>query len=911
MNHNQEYLKSCIKLVMYKYTGKINKNKLLHDKEDEQIQKHREVLKRLRTSIIANGKINENTKKMRTCTSEEKEIYKKFMGFWLLTTTNTFSDATLFEFTLDEFNLPILITYVGTQKNLRVPTEDDLVHSNLFTYGLPMEVVIINEHSVIIKYFGDILGLDDLTNTFTIQDNNPKQAINLYFLDNSQIGMASNNGYHMYKKLDKSPFIQQVNKPAVYQWNNPVNLFNYINDYFFLQGNPQKDPIFNQKNFIGLIAAKKLFHQFLTIGSTHRATCSTRMRGSDYIGIWRTQFPDIFPITTIHTNEANRFNLASTIHISGLIGSYAILNGIHKAATFPPSTISKSVGMPWELDESREHFVNIQYDSSHITESYNPQIHGIAKLEAHHIPITCNMKSYRDFIATIIDYIISVFGEATYNRLKIYLRSSDLMIPETFNELACLTANDQTFLFTVRFRTLVENTNMSFYKNPYITNNGINSPPTHINDPYGLGLLIYDKYFDYDIPIKNYLEIDTIHNVFWTVTGPILPEQPITELLMDYGYPSNGSEFVFKANTFQQVPSPLVDKYGSHPYRYYGTVVADSTNDIIASHLNYVGGIVKRSLTNEKIIAYIRLSNTLGFDYPNLFSNVFPLTFGRNDMPDNKLISNEIAAIASLLEPLNKYNPDKYIFDFRNNSGGFTTTVEAIPFLFGANRPGWHSNMIIVNDSQIEPILGTNTKLDDAFGGLLSNNNTEALINTNLIASIFPQSIVRGTSNRPIELIILNDNNSTSNGDMISHIFIGSNLNTSINDIGNYVISKYVGDINGKMYGSVKSYDPVPHNPEDPMIETEVGPISPIYMGIEAGNTIYDRHNTLVNSQLWMAPHVILPKWYDTTIWQDIGLIEPELPYRVIKSAPEYTNRSTWRDVWLEYAINTPKGNNI
>ncbi len=79
-------------------------------------------------------------------------------------------------------------------------------------------------------------------------------------------------------------------------------------------------------------------------------------------------------------------------------------------------------------------------------------------------------------------------------------------------------------------------------------------------------------------------------------------------------------------------------------------------------------------------------------------------------------------------------------------------------------------------------------------------------------------------------------------------------------------------------------------------------------MAAEAGTMLVDRHGFIVNTTLATRPNPLLPGWYDQTEWQDIGKTPVIQEYPLAqnahgKTAPNFDDRSSWRDVWLENAI--------
>lgn len=915
----------------------------------------------LNKKIISHAKFKlaqKNRKAPIITPSELVHFRNNFSGFWVLKTIEDWSWNTLIQFFLDDNNVPMARFFDGTQNNIReiLANDNSLVQNPVIRFYPEFEteivpVTITGSRSLIIHntpppHDENFLSRDQLKSTIKIQDFDTNLAVAQFWTDwdgtADDVKYGTVENLSLYRRLTKQPCIQQEGKQDFcdkVDWNNPVDIFNYVNDYYYLLGQPQKNIKFCQNNYIGQKEAQKLFCKFVCKGLTRKAIVSNKQRGETkdkkpiYIGVWRTypDLPDGYRFTTIHTQQEHKFNQASTVEIKGFKGPYAVLNGKHKIAARAPSTVSTSTPFPWQCPESREPYIYINYDSSNIAVPYNPNIHGVATIVAQHGPITPKI-GYRDFMASLIDYNISVWGPGTHTRLRTWINPEDYLVPETWEELAKIvanTSNDPDSVFgnttTVNFRTYIANGNTNIYHNPYQTGAGPAFGEANLNDPFGLGLidLFMDEKFDYDIDINNYLEPGTVHNVYWTVTGPELKNEPVTSQLVNNGYPSNGSQIHFTTHPHQNadtvrtnLPKPLVDKFGVHPYRLFGAATDPSTPPDDDDYLwefqtfhNYVGGIVRKDLTGGKTIAYFRIGDEDAYDSPFFLTSLRSVAFGRKDMPKDGMNSNAIAALAALITHLNKFNPEKYILDNRSNEGGFASYPAAFATLFGANRPGIKNYIVESGGDHAKVWPLSKTQLKTANNSLTSNIASDALINTDLVSKIFPNAIVRAKKpGQIIELIILTDTYASSGGDTIPHFFIGSNPNALVHDLGHGVISRIVGDIDGRLWSGSKYFDGIAMNQQDPRLKYDNGkPASSVFISAEGGLVLDDRHGTMVNEQPWTRPAILLPKWYDNTTWVDIGYTNPTVEYPILhRTNPEPDDQISWRDLWLEFAIITP-----
>ncbi len=836
---------------------------------------------------------------------KKRKQFKNFEGYWLLDSI-TYVAVTLVEFFLDECGQPKARFYTGTQKNLREFNLNDEQYSSLPTSNgaVVVDVEVLSDTELRFFTF-PIVSEESLRNTFRIQDADNDVAYAVYYdSDIESLGYVDN--IPRYIRLPERPDIQLNRLPSETDWTNPVEMFKYMAEYYALLTEPQKAVSLNQTDYIGWADYNELYETMLTTGVTRTAKVSTAFRGGKYIGVWRTQFPEFFPLTTIHTQEQHKFTPCSTITVTGFKGAYAELNGTHFAASFPIQSLTQSTPYPWQENSSREPYVFLIYDSSSIEEEYDPSIHGVAKLEAQHGPITPAI-NYRDFMAASMDFVIQSFGPGTHTHLSIW-RDTGYSVPETFEELQEALANGDVFRSTVRFRTYTANS-FELYWNPYIIGN-LTFPAFNINDPFGLGFISFDPYFDYDIVRQNYLEPDTVKNIYFTITGPSFPtdpsQAPLTGMLVDQGYTSNGSQVVFTVNDFGTFPDDLVDEFGVHKWMVYHNLYSNKDNGIVDPYASnaFFGGIVDRSLTNGKTVAYLRILDEFFFDNPLFTVGLNPLTFPREGIT-SKLWGQTIAAWASLIESLNQYNPDRFILDIRNNQGGYPITT-AIASLFGGNRPATFEAQGFPGNGERSPLLLPGSGVQTVYGEIPTST---PILDVDQVASAFPNGIVRGTSEQKKEVIILTSTHSSSSGDVFPHNFLGADPEGQVQDLGHNVEARIVGDIDGRLWAGLRYFDPLPINPlSQNLVDAEGVARTATYMEGEGRPMVVDRHGFFVNSTLSTRPNPLLPGWYDQTEWQDIGITPIIETYPLATNAngiatPDIEDRASWRDIWIENAI--------
>lgn len=833
-----------------------------------------------------------------------------FVGFWLLDSCEDWDHATLFELYKDTNGNPRCKFYDGTQNHLREVNPNDLYTTSnpVSPLGNDIEVELLSSRSL--RFINnDHLTTDDLRSTMMIQNGDDDLAICQFFTDWD--GSADDAGYgsveniSMFRRLPARPDIQMDNLPSTIDWTNPIEIFNYVNDFYFYLGMPQKAVSLQQNNYIGWQEAEDLRLKFINEGVVRTAKVSDKKRAGKHIGVWKTQFPDDFPITTIHTQEFHHMNAGSNVYIHGFKGAFKVLNGNHKVSAVPP-TFSLSTPEPWQLAESREHYIHINFDSSNICDNYDPCKHGIATIEAQHGPIKATT-NYRDLFAALYDYNSTVWGPGTHSRIRAWINDS-FMIPDTFNELKAGIASGDLFVLTNNFRTYTANHRALVYHNPFVQGGNIRFPAVNINDPFGLGQMEFNSKFDYDIDIKNYLCPNKTYSLFFTVTGPTNPDEPLSEILttLGLGYPSNGTEVVFQANPWGVFPAPLTDTYGTHDWRLFAAVDNDPSTIEYQLYHNFVFGVIDSKYTGCKKVGYIRIGDEDSFDSPYLLLSTRSLAFGRADMPNNKIKSNSIIGLATCVAKLNEHNVDRIIIDMRDNGGGFAHLPSAYGVPFGGNRIGLKNSIGFPGNGNRDPIQINGCGLQTANDTLQQNNTVDELINVDELYAIFPQGVFRGTCENKKELIILTNSHAASAGDMLPHAFIGPDSNATVHDLGHNVFARIIGDIDGRLWSGVKSYDGLALDPLNHNLWEGGEPRTAVYLACEAGLLNSDRHGTLVNEQKWTQPNVLLPTWYDKTVWQDLGLTKPLLKYPLCKHKkclPKFDCPKTWRDVHLEYAI--------
>ena len=919
----QEILNNNLQQQTIEKSVMVNKNDTIKDKAIERLQK-----------LINKGKHGLNfipreltqttSKEVNSYSVEDEEVFDKFVGFWLLDSLNAYQNCTLLEFFRDNGQHKVRY-YTGTQNNIREITAADVPFGSkgwtILNPASPLatdtddtnnvEVIGVNSLRIfnVATSVATALGPDELRSTIRIQDNDENVAWAIFWVLFSGIGDGSEYGLNeplqKYIRLEEEPSIERRDVPQP-QNNNPVNLFNFVYDQMVLGGQCQKAVVQQDVNYIGFDAMTDLRDTIRDIGVIRTAKSSISFRGNGYIGVWTTEPSQFAPTTTIYTEEPHKFTGASKVTVTGFTGVYSMINGEHNVVNITlNSAVEPYQENGWINPTSLEYSVYLLLDTSSIDEKYDPTVHGRGTLTAQHGPVTVNTE-YRDLVAAMTDFIFNSFGSCTHGRISPWLNPEGIPY-ETFDELnAGIAAGAELNYF--RSRTFGANGSSALYHNPFANSFvQLPFPIFNINDSFGLGRVGYNEInplFDIDVDLNNYIDKCRKYSLYWTVTGPILEDQPITDRLLNFGYPSNGSRFVYTTSKYLETPPDLVDEFGVgvHPWLLPWSVPGF---DLIGTYFDLQFGIIDKCLTKHKTVAYIRIKAEFPVDaLQGNLSVAYSLTFGRNDL-GSTYGTPFMEAMAAILKRLNKHKPDKYILDIRGNIGGIAMGDKSYGQFFGGNRMAILEGNFFPGDGTQDPTAFLNSGIQTGFNGVQSNAEAYNLINTDLMAEKFPKSIVRGSSCKPIDVVILTDTNAGSGGDLFPHMFTGGNPNDTVHDLGYNVTSRVIGDIDGRLKGGFLPDNTLPVNSDNPLVYDINGPLTPVSIVMENG-VFYKINNEFINNpRPRVQPDILLPTWYDTTQWQDIGVAPVKLPYPLgkLKHLPKFDNNKTWRDVKLEYAI--------
>ena len=264
---------------------------------------------------------------------------------------------------------------------------------------------------------------------------------------------------------------------------------------------------------------------------------------------------------------------------------------------------------------------------------------------------------------------------------------------------------------------------------------------------------------------------------------------------------------------------------------------------------------------------------------------------------------------------------DAVIIDIRTNGGGFFYTMFDLAEFFGDDRAAvgrvrWTKK----DDGDTRLVKLADVKKFTSYNNVVSqdfNSFAKFYVRQNE-ANYGPGVVFRGTCERPKKVIVLTDNAAASAGDSFPHLFLGEELD---GDLGSFTTCKIIGDIDGRVKGVQSARCPLPVSEFNNVYYSADGlPFSPIRFRTD--DSTGERFNGVTkipyNQQSnCVAPSKApslrgtaggppLPNDWESTVWQDLGLINicpGHFSKKIDKPDPVFDDRSTWRDCWLEQAI--------
>lgn len=532
----------------------------------------------------------------------------------------------------------------------------------------------------------------------------------------------------------------------------------------------------------------------------------------------------------------------------------------------------------------------------------------------------CSNTEYPAFYAAMREMFFSFYRISQHNAQSAYFKPGSVFLIDTWDELKDAAATNNFWgsrLYPgdhlIRTRTN-QKVPSGFYNNPVMAERGV----TTYNDPFGLNQMPGGKY-DYNIVLTNYIVAPK--NLYWAIAGT--PTGPTQFDPTDVGYlPAipgpQAAEFVGALGDIQVVNGkPQPQNPDPNYYSIYSSISLPN-NDVRNSNGYYVG-LIDPCLTKGKRVGYLRWIDEDGIDPLFLMGGAtfppnVPVTVKYGREAYCQVISNYTRYLQTDLDC------DAVILDVRTNNGGYILTEFNLAEFFGDDRAAlgtaWtkkdkgNSPLLDLANSSEFSSFNNNIALDsESFGRFYVQQNED---------NYGPGAVFRGSPDRPKKVVVLTDNASASAGDIFPHLFLGENLD---GNLGSYTTCKIIGDIDGRLKGDSSAQNPMPVSEFNNFFYGSNGlPFSPFRYRADLGlgepingltHVFYNQQSDRIAPSY--APSLRgtdggapLPNDWETTVWQDIGLIPVEKGHfskHIKKKKPCKDNRATWRDCWLEQAI--------
>lgn len=668
-------------------------------------------------------------------------------------------------------------------------------------------------------------------------------------------------------------------------------------------------------------------------------------------------------VTDIFTDGFSFATTGSTVEIGGFEGPWARMNGIYVNGVATQEANAIPNPRPPFVDVNEEEtkgtFLNVynhfqlRFDSQNAKKfprdelGYGTEICGKPYVKVHH-SIKADTE-YPAFIAGLQMMFYKMY-QVSFHTMRFggRFKLGSMFLFNTFEEMKTHVASGDFWgnpLNDNGFNGIQSRINQAipsgFFNNPIYNRRGV----TTYNDPFGLSQAP-GSYNDYNIVMANYLDQKSIKNLYWAISGhpatlPDSPKAPDGAFLQfdprEVGYkpaiPVPGSttaEFVgalgdvtvVKGKPQPQFPS--VDPTGKY-YSLLGDFFTPFGDDTSISNAYYVGLIDSR-LTNGKKVGYLRwLDEGLidpGFflptaTFPPVAASLPPSQGGTNLKYGREAMSQVFSIYTRYF---NELGCDALILDIRSNNGGQPENIVALAEFVGDDRALFSQRWSKKDNGNSDLIDLADTSQYTFFQEIQERNSAsfaQLFVQQNA-ATYGADTIFRGSPGHPKKIIVLTDYGAASAGDAFPHLFLGEFLD---GNLGSNTTGIIIGDIDGRLKGSSSNASPVPVSkfanqlydqlgrPFAPIKYTADLPVGQVYNGLTG--IPYNIQSELVApvkapSLKGTAGGNPLPNDWETNVWPALGLIkapkglfDPRFP----KGKPNFKNRESWRDPWLEQAI--------
>lgn len=662
------------------------------------------------------------------------------------------------------------------------------------------------------------------------------------------------------------------------------------------------------------------------------------------------------PSTTIITDKFSGVNPAAKVTISGLKSPWDILNGTHSVlindiTNYDPMNSPK--GNYYINSKSLEYRLTIPVDTSMINEEFTQKQ---GKLQVKKFGPVTPVIEYQDFIAAYWEYWNQIFNGTivhssigqvhnricyplnqnfdpigiptqiveTWNQVKDIFKGSKFPSPNvvgyggySLNNARCLGPIGSMFYINA----FMNFSQLDYYSDAWNIQRGY----FPLNESFK-ELNAFEIPGSYQIAKNNYLDPNSIRYLWWRIN----PNTPVTltahsqtkKLYNPTDYMTRGLNY--QGSKFEGFISPIgpevvFDFNQPAPTAPDGGMVSPF-NSTYEGYLpdRHFFGLINPNYTNGEKVGYWRLSDMYGLLDP--YGIQFSPMFGTTNSPLRSYEAN-LAVLVPMIKYFNSNlgQNKKLILDIRCNQGGLN---RGWVHMFGGDRNGPVQNLSF---SDHEEIPALNHRDVEIWGGYAETDaqagsrTVKKAIDMNTLCGLtklLPSEVKRLFGNDAVfengTLIILTDSYAYSAGEEILHFFAGDKGD---GDIGGGVKVSIVGELDGRLMG----YAGGPENHlELSQLSSEFrdkngNAIPPVWITTEGpdmeafGDLFACRRNGLSFMLPVGGP---LSNKLEDTVYLDFGHTTPHTN-PISKALPNFPNggqpiksdKSTYRDQWLEYAI--------
>jgi hypothetical protein len=239
---------------------------------------------------------------------------------------------------------------------------------------------------------------------------------------------------------------------------------------------------------------------------------------------------------------------------------------------------------------------------------------------------------------------------------------------------------------------------------------------------------------------------------------------------------------------------------------------------------------------------------------------------------------------------ITNYKIQDVIFDIRGNYGGSLTLCYTVACSVGGKRN--YFNLSI--DPTGNPCNPDLYRTDYPY------------IDPAEMEKVIPNSVLHGTPQRTANVIIIDDINAGSAGDVFPNQFIGDKGD---GDLGNYTKAFIIGNIDGRLSGAVNTqrFTPVKtpneaaiHYKSETYGEYAIPPFS--FQNDTLISFLYaNTKKSMSYFQKETNPGVLIPHDF-SVVYSDMGYLPPTIKY-LNNVQPNKDDPSTWQDSYFENAI--------